>query len=161
MLYSTPDLTVLSSGSWGIETPTSTPDPFKDMSLHCLAHGRITQGKLSNTDSCLWRRAEGDAGAEVARYGWTMKTVPAGRVGTGRSGRRGQAKMGEDLLHDGSIRNGGDQAQPAAAARTRQHVQPEGAMHENRPRLIARSTRPARLASRHIGADGRGEAEPR
>lgn len=49
-----------------------------------------------------------------------------GRSWTGRPGRRGKAEMREDLLHDDRIRNGGDQAQPAAAAGTRQHVQPEG-----------------------------------
>jgi hypothetical protein len=46
--------------------------------------------------------------------------------------------MREDLLHHGGILDRGDQAQPAAAARTSEHVQPEGALHERGPGLIAR-----------------------
>jgi len=62
----------------------------------------------------------------------------SGRGPTGRPGRKGQTQMREDLLHHGRILDRGDQTQPAAAARTGQHVQPEGALHEHGPRLIAR-----------------------
>lgn len=51
--------------------------------------------------------------------------------------------MDEDLLHDGWIRDGGDQARAAAAEGTGQRVQAEGAPHEHGPRLIVR---PARIA---------------
>ena len=60
MLYSTPDLTVLSSENWAIEAPTSTPDPLKNASVHCVGYVRITQGKASSTGSCLWTDPAGD-----------------------------------------------------------------------------------------------------
>jgi hypothetical protein len=61
VLYSTPDLTVVSVESWGIETPTSTSDPWKNASVHCVGYVRITQGKMSSTGSCLWTDPTGDA----------------------------------------------------------------------------------------------------
>jgi hypothetical protein len=53
VLYSTPDLMVVASESWGILTPTSTSDPFQNASMHCVGYSRITQGKLSLINSCL------------------------------------------------------------------------------------------------------------
>jgi len=50
--------------------------------------------------------------------------------------------MPEDLLHDQRIRDRGDQAQSAPQrGQTGQHVQPEGALHENGPRLVVRPAR--------------------
>jgi hypothetical protein len=60
VLYSTPDLTVLSYEGWGIQTPASTFEPWKNASVRCVAYGRITQGKMSSTGSCLWTDPTGD-----------------------------------------------------------------------------------------------------
>ncbi|HET8578674.1 MAG TPA: hypothetical protein VFO18_16380 [Methylomirabilota bacterium] len=76
------------------------------------------------------RRAEGEAGAAGGALRVGDDGGASGRSRTGRPGRGGKAQRREDLLHDGRVRDGGDQAQPAAAPRTRQHVQPEGADEE-------------------------------
>jgi hypothetical protein len=51
----------------------------------------------------------------------------SGRGWTGRAGRRGKAKMREDLFHDGRIRDGGDQAASRAGScgsRTAEYTSP-------------------------------------
>jgi hypothetical protein len=60
VLYSTSDLTVLSSESWGIQPSESSFEPWKNASVHCAGYGRITQGKFSGTGSCLWTDPTGD-----------------------------------------------------------------------------------------------------
>jgi hypothetical protein len=60
VLYSTPDLSVLSSESWGIQPSESTFEPWKNASVHCVGYVRITQGKASSTGSCLWTDPTGD-----------------------------------------------------------------------------------------------------
>lgn len=60
VLYSTSDLTVLSLETWGIQPSESTFEPWKNASVHCVGYGRITQGKLSSTGSCLWTDPTGD-----------------------------------------------------------------------------------------------------
>jgi hypothetical protein len=85
-----------------------------------------------------------------------------GRSRTARPRRRGAAEMREDLLHDGRVPNAGDQAQPAAAAGTRHHVQPEGALHEcgPMPDSAARPPRPAGLRGKSAPPSSRGRPKP-
>ncbi|HET7344218.1 MAG TPA: hypothetical protein VFL90_22325 [Methylomirabilota bacterium] len=60
VLYAGPDLTVVTWESWGIQTPESTFEPWKNASVRCVGYGRVADGKMTSTGSCLWTDSTGD-----------------------------------------------------------------------------------------------------
>jgi len=61
VLVAGPELTVLSTESWGIETPgASKPEVLENSAVHCVGYVRILNGESRGTGACLYTNAAGD-----------------------------------------------------------------------------------------------------
>jgi hypothetical protein len=60
-LIAGPELTILSTETWAIETPgTSKPEVLENAAVHCVGYIRILQGKSTSTSACHFTNAAGD-----------------------------------------------------------------------------------------------------
>lgn len=60
LLQAGPELTVLVSQFWGVQTPSSTFEPWANATLRCVSYRQILQGKVAANGACQWTDAEGD-----------------------------------------------------------------------------------------------------
>ena len=61
VLVAGPELTVLSTETWAIETPgASRPAALENAAVHCVGYLRIARGKSWSTSACHFTNAAGD-----------------------------------------------------------------------------------------------------
>jgi hypothetical protein len=60
LLQAGPELTVLVTQFWGVHTPSSTFEPWKNATLRCVSYRQILQGKVAANGACQWTDATGD-----------------------------------------------------------------------------------------------------
>lgn len=108
VLVASPELTVVSTETWGIETPgASKPEVLENSAVHCVGYVRILNGKSRSTSACHYTNAAGDTttGEAVSepdrpgtwtflggtgkwkgiRGGGTYKAVSSGKLAQGAS----------------------------------------------------------------------------
>jgi hypothetical protein len=59
-VQSSPDVSVLNTEFWGVQTPDSTFKPWANATNHCTENDIIMQGKMSAHGECIWTDADGD-----------------------------------------------------------------------------------------------------
>jgi len=60
LLQAGPELTVFVSQFWGVQTPSSTFEPWARATLRCVNFKQILQGKATAYGACKWTDAMGD-----------------------------------------------------------------------------------------------------
>ena len=60
VLQASPELTLLMSESWGIQTPESGFKPWANATVHCVGYRRVIQGKATALGACRWTDSTGD-----------------------------------------------------------------------------------------------------
>lgn len=61
LLQAGPELTVLISEFWGIQTPSSTFEPWAHATLRCVGYQQVVRGKVAANGACLWTDSAGDS----------------------------------------------------------------------------------------------------
>ena len=60
MLQASPEVTVFTDESWGMQTPDSTFKPWANGTVHCAQYHKVLQGKETTLGSCQWTDNTGD-----------------------------------------------------------------------------------------------------
>jgi hypothetical protein len=60
VIQQSPELTIFTAESWGIQTAESTFAPWKFSAVHCTNLVRIVNKARSSSGSCLWTDVDGD-----------------------------------------------------------------------------------------------------
>jgi len=84
VLVAGPELTVLSTETWAIETPgSSKPEVLENAAVHCVGYTRIQSGKSWSTSACHFTNAAGDTltGEAVSEPGQPGKWTFLGGTG--------------------------------------------------------------------------------
>jgi len=85
VLVAGPELTVLSTETWAIETPgSSKPEVLDNAAVHCVGYVRILNGKSRSTAACHFTNAAGDTVTGEAVSGPDNPGTWTFLVGTGK-----------------------------------------------------------------------------
>jgi len=60
VLQAGPELTLLTSEAWAIQTPESSFKPWANATVHCVGYRRVIQGKATAIGACRWTDSAGD-----------------------------------------------------------------------------------------------------